>query len=215
MGQTGSHRSETCGRFLNRQKLRVRTPEIPLHLRRAILPSHAMSSATGSQLHSLETLKHPDRFVRRHVGPDPEEQLEMLQVIGHNSLDQLVDATVPKGIRLNRALRLPESKSEYNLLRELRSIAAKNKVFKSYIGMGYYNTITPAVIQRNILENPGWYTQYTPYQAEISQGRLESLLNFQTMVADLTGLPIANASLLDETTAAAEAMHLAYSLQRN
>jgi glycine dehydrogenase len=169
------------------------------------------TAATSSQ--TLETLKHPDRFVRRHIGPDPAEQLEMLQLLGHNSLDELIDATVPKGIRLNRALRLPQSKSEYNLLRELRSIAAKNRVFKSYIGMGYYNTITPPVIQRNILENPGWYTQYTPYQAEISQGRLESLLNFQTMVADLTGLPISNASLLDEATAAAEAMHMAYSIK--
>jgi len=135
------------------------------------------------------------------------------EALGHQSLDELIDATVPKGIRLNRPLRLPEAKSEYNLLRELRGIAAKNKVFKSYIGMGYYGTITPAVIQRNILENPGWYTQYTPYQAEISQGRLESLLNFQTMVADLTALPIANASLLDEATAAAEAMTMSHRLK--
>src|SRR2546423_2637906 len=113
-----------------------------------------MSSAVGSQTNSLETLKHPDRFVRRHVGPDLQEQQEMLEALGHKSLDELIDATVPKGIRLNRPLRLPESKSEYNLLRELRGIAAKNKVFKGYIGMGYYGTITPAVIQRNILENP-------------------------------------------------------------
>jgi glycine dehydrogenase len=174
-----------------------------------------MSSATGSQLNSLETLKHPDRFVRRHIGPDAIEQAQMLEALGHKSLDELIDATVPKAISLNRPLSLPEAKSEYNLLRELRQIASKNKVFKSYIGMGYYGTITPAVIQRNMLENPGWYTQYTPYQAEISQGRLESLLNFQTMVADLTALPIANASLLDEATAAAEAMHMAYSLKGN
>jgi glycine dehydrogenase len=194
---------------------RIEFPQIPLHLRPANLPSHAMSSATAapSQSQVSETLKHPDRFVRRHIGPDLAEQQEMLETLGHKSLDALIDATVPKGIRLNRALRLPEAKSEYNLLRELRSVAAKNKVFKSYIGMGYYGTITPAVIQRNILENPGWYTQYTPYQAEISQGRLESLLNFQTMVADLTGLPISNASLLDEGTAAAEAMHMAFSLK--
>jgi glycine dehydrogenase len=176
-----------------------------------------MSSATAapsqSQTQSLETLKHPDRFVRRHIGPDSDEQKEMLETLGHKSLDELIDATVPRGIRLNRELKLPEAKSEYNLLRELRGVAAKNKVFKSYIGMGYYGTITPAVIQRNILENPGWYTQYTPYQAEISQGRLESLLNFQTMVADLTALPISNASLLDEATAAAEAMHMAFSLK--
>jgi glycine dehydrogenase len=162
---------------------------------------------------AIDSLKHPDRFVRRHIGPNPEEQLEMLQALGYSSLDELIDATVPKGIRLNRPLQLPASKSEYNLLRELRGIAAKNLVYKSYIGLGYYGTITPPVIQRNILENPGWYTQYTPYQAEISQGRLESLLNFQTMVADLTALPIANASMLDEATAAAEAMHMAYSLK--
>jgi glycine dehydrogenase len=174
-----------------------------------------MSSATDRQSSSLETLKHPDRFVRRHIGPGPEEQAEMLGTLGHKSLDELIDATVPKAIRLGRALNLPEAKSEFNLLRELRAVASKNKVFKSYIGTGYYGTITPAVIQRNILENPGWYTQYTPYQAEISQGRLESLLNFQTMVADLTALPISNASLLDEATAAAEAMHMAYSLKGN
>src|SRR5688572_29945638 len=172
-----------------------------------------MSIPTDSQSNNNDTLKHPDRFVRRHIGPDPAEQLEMLKLLDYASLDELIDATVPKNIRLNRALQLPESKSEFNLLRELRGIAEQNKVFKSYIGMGYYGTITPPVIQRNILENPGWYTQYTPYQAEISQGRLESLLNFQTMVADLTGLPIANASLLDEATAAAEAMHMAYSLR--
>src|SRR4051812_29572841 len=114
-----------------------------------------MSNATGSDSLS-ESLRHPDRFVRRHIGPDPSEQQEMLGALGYQSLDQLIDATVPKGIRLNRPLRLHESKSEYNLLRELRGIAAKNKVFKNYIGMGYYGTITPAVIQRNILENPGW-----------------------------------------------------------
>ncbi len=172
-----------------------------------------MSIANGNNSTTNEKLKHPDRFVRRHIGPDLAEQTEMLSALGHASIDELVDATVPKNIRLNRALQLPESKSEFNLLRDLRAMAVKNKVFKSYIGMGYYGTITPPVIQRNILENPGWYTQYTPYQAEISQGRLESLLNFQTMVGDLTGLPISNASLLDEGTAAAEGMHMAYSLK--
>ncbi len=130
----------------------------------------------------------------------------MLEVIGVGSLDQLIEQTVPASIRLNRPLNLGEPRGEHELLLELKSIASKNKVFKSYIGMGYYDTITPPVIQRNILENPGWYTQYTPYQAEISQGRLEALLNFQTMIADLTALPLANASLLDEGTAAAEAM---------
>src|SRR5438046_600798 len=121
---------------------RIEFRQIPLHLRPANLPSHAMSSASAapsqSQSQLFETLKHPDRFVRRHIGPDVAEQKEMLETLGHKSLDELIDATVPKGIRLNRALRLPEAKSEYNLLRELRGIAAKNKVFKSYIGMGYY-----------------------------------------------------------------------------
>jgi glycine dehydrogenase len=134
----------------------------------------------------------------------------MLDVLGHGSLDELIDATVPESIRLHRPLALGPERSEYELLAELREIARKNKVFRSFIGMGYHDTIVPPVIQRNVLENPGWYTQYTPYQAEIAQGRLEALLNFQTMVVDLTGLPIANASLLDEGTAAAEAMALAF-----
>jgi glycine dehydrogenase len=132
----------------------------------------------------------------------------MLQKIGASSLDELINQTVPSNIRLKKPLNIPEGMSEYEYLKELKSVAAKNKVFKSYIGLGYYNCIVPPVVQRNILENPGWYTAYTPYQAEISQGRLEALLNFQTMVIDLTGLPIANASLLDEATAAAEAMIL-------
>ncbi|MBL6876316.1 MAG: aminomethyl-transferring glycine dehydrogenase, partial [Chitinophagales bacterium] len=134
---------------------------------------------------------------------------EMLKVIGEQSLDTLIDKTIPKNIRTN-GLRLAAPLSEYEFLKEVKEVAQKNKVYSSYIGMGYYNTITPAVIRRNIFENPGWYTQYTPYQAEIAQGRLESLLNFQTMVADLTGLPIANASLLDDATAAAEAMSMFY-----
>ena len=134
----------------------------------------------------------------------------MLETLGYRSLDELIDATVPASIRLNRSLQLGPERSEYELLSELRKLAQKNKVFRSFIGMGYHDTIVPPVIQRNILENPGWYTQYTPYQAEIAQGRLEALLNFQTVVVDLTGLPIANASLLDEGTAAAEAMALAY-----
>ncbi|HYH82353.1 MAG TPA: aminomethyl-transferring glycine dehydrogenase, partial [Longimicrobium sp.] len=155
-------------------------------------------------------LTHPDTFVRRHIGPNGAEVAEMLETLGLGSLDELIDATVPAAIRLRRPLLLGPERSEYELLSELRKLAGKNKVFRSFIGMGYHDTIVPPVIQRNVLENPGWYTQYTPYQAEIAQGRLEALLNFQTAVVDLTGLPIANASLLDEGTAAAEAMALAY-----
>ena len=154
----------------------------------------------------MKILEHPDKFVNRHIGPDENEINEMLNKIGVSSLDNLIDETVPKGIRLNNELNLDDPVTEYRFIENLKKIAGKNKVFKSYIGMGYYPTRVPSVIQRNILENPGWYTQYTPYQAEISQGRLEALMNFQTMVIDLTRLPIANASLLDEGTAAAEAM---------
>ena len=149
-------------------------------------------------------------FQRRHNGPDATETKEMLTTIGISSLDELVNKTVPVGIRLAEELTTPTAISEFEYLNELKAVAAKNKVFKTYIGQGYYNTITPSVILRNVFENPGWYTQYTPYQAEISQGRLESLLNFQTMVTDLTGLPLANASLLDESTAAAEAMSMLF-----
>ena len=145
-------------------------------------------------------------FAGRHIGPDRAELGAMLEVVGAGSLDGLIKETVPSSIRLKKQLKLPEGISEYRFLEELKKIADKNRVFKSYIGLGYYDCITPGVIQRNVLENPGWYTQYTPYQAEISQGRLEALLNFQTMVVDLTGMEIANASLLDEGTAAAEAM---------
>ncbi|MFL5292340.1 MAG: glycine dehydrogenase (aminomethyl-transferring), partial [Myxococcales bacterium] len=152
--------------------------------------------------------RHPDRFIDRHIGPNARDVVQMLEVLGKGSLDALIDATVPKDIRLDRPLDLPPGRSEYGLLHELRQIAAKNRICRSYLGMGYSDTVTPPVIQRNILENPGWYTQYTPYQPEISQGRLEALLNYQTMVIDLTGLPVANASLLDEGTAAAEAMSL-------
>ena len=152
--------------------------------------------------------QHPDSFANRHIGPRPEEWDAMAQASGHASLDALVSAAVPALIRRSDSMCLPEPLGETAALARLRTIAAKNHVFKSYIGLGYYDTITPPVIQRNILENPGWYTQYTPYQAEISQGRLEGLLNFQTMVCDLTGLDISNASLLDEATACAEAMTL-------
>src|SRR5690606_16852891 len=147
-----------------------------------------------------------DTFVRRHIGPDAGEVGEMLETLGRGSLDELVDATIPADIRLRTPLDLPPPHSEEQVLREAREMAARNQVFRSYIGMGYHDTVTPPVIQRGILENPGWYTAYTPYQAEIAQGRLEALLNFQTVVVDLAGLPIANASLLDEATAAAEAM---------
>ena len=153
-------------------------------------------------------LDPPADFVRRHVGPGEAEIAEMLKALGVASLDALVSETVPAGIRLARPLALPLPLSEEQALEELGQKAAKNRVLRSFIGMGYHDCHTPPVILRNVLENPGWYTQYTPYQAEIAQGRLEALLNFQTMVADLTGLPLANASLLDEATAAGEAMTL-------
>ncbi len=163
----------------------------------------------------MNNLEHPDKFVNRHIGPNDEEIKEMLEVIGINSLEELIDQTIPSQIRLSESPALGEPLTEYQFLEGLREIAKKNQVFKPYIGMGYNHTITPAVIQRNILENPGWYTQYTPYQAEIAQGRLEALMNFQTAVIDLTGLPIANASLLDEGTAAAEAMSMFHALRNN
>src|SRR5258705_6550205 len=134
----------------------------------------------------------------------------MLELLGYAGLDALIEEAVPSQIRLRRPLQLPGGRSEFEVLAALKDIAAQNQVFRSYIGMGYHDCITPPVIQRNILENPGWYTQYTPYQAEIAQGRLEALLNFQTLVIDLTGLQVANASLLDEGTAAAEAMTLCH-----
>ena len=151
-----------------------------------------------------------DDFSKRHIGPTESEQKSMLSNLGFNSLEKLIDHAVPKSIRDSDSLQISEALSEAESLEELKSIANKNLVFKSWIGMGYGNTLTPSVIKRNILENPGWYTQYTPYQPEISQGRLEALLNFQTMVSDLTGLPVSNASLLDEATAAAEAMLLSH-----
>src|SRR5471032_1690132 len=160
-----------------------------------------------------DILKHPDQFVSRHIGPNAAETQEMLKLLGFDRLDALTDAAVPKQIRLGQALNLPAAQSEFDALRDLKSIAAQNQVFRSFIGMGYYDTITPPVIQRNVLENPGWYTQYTPYQAEISQGRLGALLNFQTMASELTALDIANASMLDEATAAAEAMTMSLRLR--
>ncbi|MCH2106134.1 MAG: glycine dehydrogenase (aminomethyl-transferring), partial [Planctomycetes bacterium] len=155
-----------------------------------------------------------DTFVRRHIGPTQDDVTSMLEVVGVSSLGQLVDQTLPSDIRLGRELALGRERGEQGLLDELRELAKKNQVMSSYIGMGYSPCITPPVILRNVLENPAWYTQYTPYQAEISQGRLEALLIFQTMIADLTGMELANASLLDEATAAAEAMGMCHSIAR-
>src|SRR5438105_11273530 len=160
----------------------------------------------------MQPTRHPDRFVDRHIGPDSRDVEEMLAALGVRNLDELIDRTVPASIRMQKALDLPPGRSEYGLLREAAEIAQKNQVFRSYLGMGYSDTVTPPVILRNVLENPGWYTQYTPYQPEISQGRLEALLNYQQMVEDLTALPVANASLLDEATAAAEAMTMFHNI---
>jgi glycine dehydrogenase len=153
---------------------------------------------------------YSEEFYKRHIGPNETETKEMLATVGVKSLDELIDKIIPASIRLKNELNLPEAISEYEYLQHIKEIALQNKIFKTYIGQGYYGTITPSVIVRNIFENPGWYTQYTPYQAEISQGRLESLLNFQTLISDLTALPVANASLLDEATAAAEAMTMLF-----
>src|ERR1700760_4059580 len=158
---------------------------------------------------------YQEKFQNRHIAPNEADTAEMLKTVGVGSLDELISQTIPAGIRLKKPLNLPTALSEFDYLKNLKQTASKNKVFKSYIGQGYYDVIVPGVIQRNILENPGWYTQYTPYQAEIAQGRLQALLNFQTMVIDLTGMEIANASLLDEGTAAAEAMFMQYSLRKN
>ncbi len=153
-------------------------------------------------------MHHPDIFSERHLGPDSAETKAMLDALGFDSLDDVADAAIPDAIRMDDDLNMPPALSERELLNRAEALAEQNEVFRSYIGMGYHGTITPPVILRNVLENPGWYTQYTPYQAEISQGRLEALLNFQTVVTELTGLPLANASLLDEGTAAAEAMSM-------
>jgi glycine dehydrogenase len=160
-------------------------------------------------------LSPTDTFIHRHLGPTDAEAREMLTTLGMRSLEELSEATVPADIRLRKELDLPLHRGEQAVLQEIRSIAAENKIYRSLIGMGYYDCITPGVIQRNIFENPSWYTQYTPYQAEIAQGRLEALVNFQTVVTDLTGLPLANASLLDEATAAAEAMAMCLAISRS
>ncbi|BCA55437.1 Glycine dehydrogenase, glycine cleavage system P protein [Nitrospira sp. KM1] len=162
-----------------------------------------------------EFMNSTDSFINRHLGVTDADQREMLAILGAQSLQALSDATIPADIQLKRELDLPPHRSEQTVLHDLQALAAENRVYRSLIGMGYYQCVTPAVIQRNILENPGWYTQYTPYQAEIAQGRLEALVNFQTMVAELTGLPLANSSLLDEATAAAEAMAMCLSVARS
>src|SRR5579862_6282311 len=157
----------------------------------------------------------PEHFQARHIGPDTAECDAMLRTIGAASLDELIDQAIPQAIRLDQPLDLPMGIGEYQFLQELRQVAGRNQVFKSYIGLGYYDCVTPSVILRNVLENPGWYTPYTPYQAEIAQGRLESLINFQTMVCDLTAMEIASASLLDEATAAAEAMTMLHRVAKS
>src|SRR3954453_8512198 len=167
----------------------------------------ALPPLTGP-LPALSALSTQGSFAARHIGPRPGDTEAMLAAVGHSSLASLADACVPEGVRDRTPLDLPVAADEATVLAELRERAAENEVFTSMIGLGYSGTITPAVIQRNILENPAWYTAYTPYQPEISQGRLEALINFQTMVAALTGLPVAGASMLDEATAAAEAMTL-------
>jgi len=152
----------------------------------------------------------PEIFSDRHIGPNDHNITSMLNYIGADSMEHLIEDTIPASIRLKSELSTGQALSEKEYLKELKTIISKNKVFKSFIGQGYYSCEVPAVIKRNILENPGWYTAYTPYQSEISQGRMEALLNFQTMVNDLTGMQVANASLLDEGTAAAEAMLMLY-----
>ncbi|MEO7241456.1 MAG: glycine dehydrogenase (aminomethyl-transferring), partial [Variovorax sp.] len=158
---------------------------------------------------SSNSLSTADEFVARHIGIAPEDEARMLAVVSVATRAALIDAVVPKAIRRTQAMNLPAPLSEADALSELRSMAGMNQVARNFIGQGYYGSHTPAVILRNVLQNPAWYTAYTPYQAEISQGRLEALLNFQTMVCDLTGMAVANASMLDEATAAAEAMTLA------
>jgi glycine dehydrogenase len=165
-------------------------------------------------LTELKTLEGSDSFAGRHIGPATADIVAMLEVVSAVSLEDLMARTIPENIRANAALDLPPAIDEAGVLAELRALASKNIAKHSLIGMGYHGTLTPPVIQRNVLENPGWYTAYTPYQAEISQGRLEAILNFQTAIADLTGMEIANASLLDEATAAAEAVSMAHALSR-
>ena len=172
------------------------------------------SGAAPSAARTLSALVPTDVFAHRHIGPSDADIDAMLKVCGLTNLSELTDVTVPAHIRLGGAMTLEDPMSETEALAHLEGMISKNVVNKSFIGMGYYETITPGVILRNILENPGWYTSYTPYQAEIAQGRLEMLLNYQTMVSDMTGMPMANASLLDEATAAAEAMTMSFALTK-
>ena len=164
---------------------------------------------------SLKDLQNAAEFIARHIGPSAEDQQQMLRTLGCNNLQQLTEQVVPEAIAMADDLAIVDGCSEAQALEELRALASQNKVFRSFIGQGYYNTITPNVIQRNILENPAWYTAYTPYQPEISQGRLEALINFQTMITDLTGMEMSNASMLDEGTAAAEAMSLCQRMSKS
>ena len=157
---------------------------------------------------SLFDLENHNDFIQRHIGPTEQQQAAMARAIGYDSLDALIDDTVPRAIRREQPMQLPGPQTEQQVLARLRALASQNVVNRSFIGMGYYDTITPPVIQRNVLENPGWYTAYTPYQPEISQGRLEALLTYQQMILDLTGMDLSSASMLDEGTAAAEAMTL-------
>ena len=154
-------------------------------------------------------------FIKRHIGTSTKEQSEMLNLLGYKSLDDLIKKTVPEKIYFKDQLGIGDSNSEYEALRKLKAISKKNEIYSNFIGMGYYGTYTPNVVIRNILENPGWYTSYTPYQPEVAQGRLEMLLNFQQMIVDFTGMDIANASLLDEGTAAAEAIGLSFRISKN
>ena len=154
-------------------------------------------------------------FIKRHIGPSEDDQSKMLKKLNYKSLDDLINNTVPEKIQFKGELNIGQSNSEYEALRKLKAISKKNEIYSNFIGMGYYGTYTPYVILRNILENPGWYTSYTPYQPEVAQGRLEMLLNFQQMIVDFTGMDIANASLLDEGTAAAEAMGLSHRLNKS
>ncbi|NCF67620.1 MAG: aminomethyl-transferring glycine dehydrogenase [Chloroflexi bacterium] len=173
-----------------------------------IIEANRADTGNGTGFRNRDLLKPADRFVKRHIGPRSHDVTNMLDYLGLSSLEALINEAIPTAIRLEKPLNLESPRSESAVLEDLRQLAEQNKVFRSFIGQGYYDTITPPVIQRNILENPGWYTQYTPYQPEIAQGRMEALINFQTMISDLTGMEIANSSLLDEGTAAAEAMTL-------
>ena len=174
----------------------------------------AMTQTSTDQTQRGAWLAPTDTFVRRHIGPSEEEQARMLGTLGYETMEAFVRDVIPDEIRMEGSLAIGPERGEHELLRQFRQLAERNEVWRSCIGMGYVGTVTPPVVLRNVLENPGWYTQYTPYQSEISQGRLEALLNFQTMIADLTGLPLANASLLDEGTACAEAMSMCAQIAR-